>query len=551
MTDEAYCANCGREQPEAARFCASCGSPRAGAAAPTVIDDPHSAETDAAATPALDLPHSPTPQSPAPGGPQSPAAGAPQSPAPGGPESPASGAPPPPPAGGAPPASQRRESPRPSAGPTPPPQLGDAAELARRLGAQARRPAVAAALGGGALAALVTLAAGLIIAVAFPDGDSLIGALGVDASLATETLRQSVSFLQVPFDRLPFPDVPSDVDLHGRVAPLLLLAVPVGACALAAALVLPRTRGSAIATRLASCAGIALAFATLMLVAALAAGDADPGAAGTFFAALLWASIGALAGAGLSLRREGAAMRLPGAPASVPEPVGALGRAAVASLRPLGVLLLVTGVLGTAAWVTYALTDDDGDEDRARTTVEIALFAADHAVHFAELGAFVPFEPAREELEEAALPAPTADPDEVTGDESYRIFAFRDALPAYLFVPGVIVLIALPLMLALYGGFAAAGAAGGARSPGRSAALGAVVGPVWAITMAVLDALATKSLEFSGPGGNEELTLFGSADGGGAFLFFLLVGGALGALGGLLAGSTGPAERPAGVGVSD
>ncbi len=100
-------------------------------------------------------------------------------------------------------------------------------------------------------------------------------------------------------------------------------------------------------------------------------------------------------------------------------------------------------------------------------------------------------------------------------------------------------LIALPLLLALYAGFIAAGAAGATRPPSRSAAWGALVGPAWAILMVILDALATKSLEQEVLGRSQVLNLFGSADGGSTFLSFLLIGAVLGALGGLLAGTAG------------
>jgi len=272
-------------------------------------------------------------------------------------------------------------------------------------------------------------------------------------------------------------------------------------------------------------------------------------AAGTFFLALLWGGLGALVGVGVSLRREGTPFPLPRERVEVPPALRPLGRVVVATLRPLGVLLAITAVLGTLAWVAYALIDEDTEEHRARDTVEVALYGVDHAVHFAELGAFVSFEPSPEELEQPALPAPTSDADEVDPDDGHRFFAYRDAVPAYLFVPGVIVLIALPLLLALYGGFVAAGAAGAAGasiSPGVAAAWGAVVGPVWAIVMTILDTLATKSIEFEALGRSEEVAIFGSADGGGVFLFFLLIGGVLGALGGMLAGSGGSSAAAAG-----
>lgn len=551
MAGDTYCANCGTELPEGARFCPSCGAARGAALGPTVIDEPAQPPAPPPvdepapppATPRVEEPvdeASPTRVDEPPRAPKPPRIDeSPQSPV-----QPRIDRSPPSPVQSpveVPPASRagepREDAPPPRSEPAPDraAQSGDAAEFARRLKGQARRPAVAVALGGGALAALVTLAFGLVFAVAFPDEDTLIGVLGADANLVTETLRQSVSFLQISFDGLAFGD--AEIDLHGRTAPLLLLLVPVGACALAAKLLTPRTHGSNLTARLISAAGIALAFAILMLIAALLSGDADPSLPGTFFAALLWGALGALAGSALALRGEGAGLPAGSRPAVPPAAQRAV-QAAVSSLRALLILLVVTGVLGTAAWVTFALTNDGGDDQRARATVEVALFAADHSVHFAELGAFVGFEPAREELEEVALPAPTEDPDEITGSDGHRIFAYRDALPAYLFVPAVILLIALPLLLALYAGFAVAGRVGATGAPLTAAAWGAVVGPVWAVTMAILDVLATKSLEVEALGRSEELALFGSADGAGAFLFFLLVGGVLGALGGLLAGST-------------
>jgi len=582
MAEDTYCASCGTQLPDGARFCPGCGAARGGALAPTVIDEPvgPAEAPPPAPEPAADAPGAqpvagraaqpdteplergePT-EVPAPNEPKAPVADpSPQSPAtaplrPAAPSS-AGQAPPSSPGpqssarsqGAARPDAGRSQGPPPPEAPPRPGQLGDAAELGRRLSAHARRPAVAVPAAAGALAALMTVALGLIMAVAFPDEDSLIGVLGMDANLLTESLRHAVSFLQVSFDQLPFPQTDDSVDLHGRTAPLLLLAAPVGACALAAALLGPRTQGASAKASLVSAAGTALTFAVLMLIAALLCGDASPSLAGTFFLSLLWGGLGAVAGAAIALRRAGTpSPRLDSGPGAIPPSLGLVGRVAASSLRPLGLLLLVTGVLGTAAWVTHSLVDEGGDENRARATVEVALYAVDHAVHFAELGAFVAFEPAEEELEEAALPAPTAEADEITGNESYRIFAYRDALPAYLFVPGIIVLIALPLLLALYGGFIAAGIAGAARTPAPAAAWGAIVGPVWAIAMALLDALATKPLEVEALGDSRQLSLFGSADGGAAFLYFLLVGAALGAVGGLLAASSGPQSDPGGAG---
>lgn len=537
------------------------------------VDAPGPAETEVLEAPAIpgkhpDAPPSQQPEPPAPSPPSPSSPARPAEPPPSSPGSSSLWTTPPPPSSPPPP------GPTPSpASPPPPPgaggaapglrgvQAGDAAELARRVGAYLRRPGVAAALAGGVLAAAVTLAFGLVLAIAFPDDDSIIGVLGIDASTVTETFRQAASFLQVSFDAVPIPGAADEsLETHGRITPLLLLAIPLGACALGGAAVLPRTHGMATSARLASCAGLAFTFALLMLICALASGEADPSAGGTFFLALLWGGLGALLGTVLSLRRKGEPpLGLPVGSSRIPPALRPLGPAVAASLRPLGALLLVMGALGAGAWVTHVLIDDDG-ENRARTAVEVALFAADHAVHFAELGALVSFEENAfensEGSEEIGLPAPSNDPEGVSDGDGYRIFAYRDGLATYLFVPGVILLIALPLLLALYAGFATSRAAGPASSTLVAAAWGALVGPVWAIAMAILDALASKGLNFEALGESAELSFFGSARGASTFGLFLLIGAVLGGLGGLLAGSGGtagqePGGRAAGVGAPE
>ncbi|CAN5126836.1 hypothetical protein BH20ACT20_BH20ACT20_11960 [soil metagenome] len=63
-----------------------------------------------------------------------------------------------------------------------------------------------------------------------------------------------------------------------------------------------------------------------------------------------------------------------------------------------------------------------------------------------------------------------------------------------------------------------------------AAAWGALVGPVWAVTMALLDALATKQV-------------FGNPEGESVFVAFLPGGALLGGLSGFLAGQgTGARE---------
>ena len=101
-------------------------------------------------------------------------------------------------------------------------------------------------------------------------------------------------------------------------------------------------------------------------------------------------------------------------------------------------------------------------------------------------------------------------------------------MPAYVFLPALVLLIGLLILAALYAGFAAARAVGAATPP-LGAAWGAVTGPAWAIAMSILTSLA---------GG----LFHGDADGGSVFGLFLLLGAVLGAGGGVLAVSD--AGRP-------
>ena len=81
-----------------------------------------------------------------------------------------------------------------------------------------------------------------------------------------------------------------------------------------------------------------------------------------------------------------------------------------------------------------------------------------------------------------------------------------------------------PLSAALFAGFTVARERA-AASPALGAAWGALVGPVWAITLALLNALLQD-------------TLFGHAQGESVFGIVLVLGALVGALGGYLAPAT-------------
>ena len=157
------------------------------------------------------------------------------------------------------------------------------------------------------------------------------------------------------------------------------------------------------------------------------------------------------------------------------------------------------------------------------------MYAVEHGVHLVELGLFVEFEPPAVDLDFLGFPVPPTDPEDVAASlERYRITAYRDALPGYLFVALLVTAVGLPLVFAVFAGF---GVARGRRAPSRAlgAAWGAVVGPLWALAMALFDGLIDKPV-------------FGQPVPGAVFATFLLAGTLLGALGGLLA--TPPRSGP-------
>jgi hypothetical protein len=398
----------------------------------------------------------------------------------------------------------------------------EAGELAAQLVAQLRTPGVLAVLLSAAYAALAVLAAGFLLAAAFSD-DSLIGYVGRDAGIVSEAFRQVVQMLLADVLSIGLFDQQGE-----RLGPAILAAVPIGACAVAAATQASSTEGSSRSIRLAFGAATGIPFALLMLVAALAAGssgDVEPSLDGAFGFGLLWGALGGLAGTAAAIG--------PGA-TRAPMPARLRTGLAVvaATLRPLGVLLLVSAAIGlslvlvqTAAGVGRVVAD----RSQPVALLENTLYVLEHGLHFAELGALVEFEPPGS-LGAFGLPLPVEDVTQVTGGDRFRIFGYRGVLASFIFVPLLLVGIVLPVLLALYAGFAATRLQG-ARTPVLGAAWGAIVGPSWALAMGIADAIV---------GGR----VFGSADADSVFATFLLGGTALGAVGGLLAARSGPRAEP-------
>ncbi|HEY5318326.1 MAG TPA: zinc ribbon domain-containing protein [Solirubrobacteraceae bacterium] len=392
-----------------------------------------------------------------------------------------------------------------------------AAELASQLATQLRAPAAASALIAGASAAVGVFVIGVVVALGFTD-QSLIGLVDNGKGVVTGGFAQMLNFVQTGYS-----------GGSGKVGPALFLAFPIGACAVAAALQARRTRALAPPVRLAAGAGTGLVFGLLMLIPALAVGQLDgdrPKIVGAVLLGILWGGIGGLLGTRYAIRRdmdEGAlAMLMPARARSVAEMI-------LVAARPLAIALAVMALSGGLVWAVQALRWSGVRSDRSTLSAAVdgAAFAVEHGVHWTELGALVEFRPVA--ASEVGYPVPANLRGlETNGSGQYRLFGFSGALPAYVFIPLMIWLIGIPLLLALYAGFALARQRG-AVAPHLGAAWGALVGPIWAVGMVAVNALVAKYE-------------FGLAQGDSVLGMFLLDGIVIGAIGGFLA-TRAPSRR--------
>ena len=217
-TETRYCANCGERISVRSRFCPSCGARQGD----FLVSDPEPAPIAAAEPPAPELP---APEPPAAEELRAQAAQPEPEPLPA----------PDPPAAEAPRAEPLRE------------RIGrvdpQAGELSGLLMGRLAVPGVVAAGLAALAAAGAVLVAGLIIALATPDA-SILGLVGRDGSLISEAFRQAVSTLLAPvIDTGPL------TSASGRLAPMIFVAIPIGAVALATRWQLHRTEGAGPAAR--------------------------------------------------------------------------------------------------------------------------------------------------------------------------------------------------------------------------------------------------------------------------------------------------------------
>lgn len=494
-TDTTFCANCGTRISARARFCPSCGSDQG----EFKVGEPEPAEAPAPPEP---TPAPPEPE-PAQGEPDPPLAEPEPSPEPAPPPAPA----PPKPAEPAPATEAGDAEPAESVRPTTTQRIGrvdpQAAELSELLVARLAVPGLIGAALAALIAAAGVLAVGLVVALITPDASNL-GRLGVDGNVVTEGFRQAVGTLLAP------------TVATMRFTPMLLVAVPIAAVALAVRTQLGRTAQAKPLVRVGWAVAVAPLFALLMLAFAVL-GDVEVG--GAFGLGLLWGVVGGL----LAVAGE-----LPPSETSNPLVTRALA-ASGAALRPLAAVGLLLAALGLAGWLAQVGSDADDvrfGRSAAVAVIEETAYAGEHAVGLATLGAGARV---RADAEGAlGLPFPVDDPAAVPGpDGALRIFSYSGPLPAYLLLPAIIVLMGALALSALYAGFAAARAAGAAELI-PAAGWGALTGPLWAVAMAVATALAGGAFH-------------GDADSGSVVTLYLFAGAALGAAGGALSAQRAPA----------
>jgi hypothetical protein len=401
------------------------------------------------------------------------------------------------------------------------PQAGELSELLRQ---RLALPGIVAAATAAAVSAGVVLAAGLLIALITPDG-SILGVVGQDASILTEAFRQAVGTLLTAM-------VDPGLLIPGsrRIHPLLLLAIPLAALIFATRWQLHRTNGAPPLARLGWATIVALPFGLLMLAFAIIGGESEstdisPSAGSAFALGVLWGIIGGLIGAATKLP-------LADLTARVPPTLRTVLNATLATLRPLAAALVTCTAIGLVGWLVQVGADAGGvrvERSAATALIEEAAFAGEDGVHLTALAAGARF---RADADgPLGLPFPVEEANDVPGGGgAFRIFSYDDALPAYVLLPGLVILMGLLALGALYAGFAAARAVK-ASSLGTGAAWGAITGPAWAIAMAILVILA---------GG----LFHGDADDASVFGVFLLGGALLGAGGGALAVSGQPAPEP-------
>lgn len=407
-----------------------------------------------------------------------------------------------------------------------------------------RLAAIAALIGAG-----VVLVAGLLCAAVLPDKSfAHIGPVG-ESDLVRETFAQAATTTLATVKV----SVEGSRSIELRVAPLLFALFPLGGCALGSALVSRRT-DPAMPSReqLAWGAATAVPFAILMVAFSLFAGTIDdqgiglsPSEGSVFVLSLLWGAAGGLLGVAWDRRTELLASVDPRSP------LGLALAAAREALIPLAASLVVLALVAVVIWGVQVVRDAAearGERSTATALVDDVLFAGDLGVRYQSLGSGAELHLLNRGLLDALvagagtgsegggpsaseflpIPLSTSNASDLIDAHGlkaltagYRVFDYGDVLPAWAFAPLILVLMGLPALMAVYGGFAAA-RVNEAATPFHGAAWGATVGLTWAAVLAALNSLSQDAV-------------FGQVGGDSLFVVVVLGGAALGALGGFAA----------------
>ncbi|MDQ3677582.1 MAG: hypothetical protein M3401_12400 [Actinomycetota bacterium] len=410
-----------------------------------------------------------------------------------------------------PPAAQRVEPVAPGAG-----------ELAGELAQRLQTPGVIAAATVGGIALLTCLVVGLITAVASPD-KTIIGFLHRDDGVFTEALRLTVATTL------------ATVKAGGRedfqLLPLIFGAAPFLGAAIGARMAAPSLIGMSRREAVAWSAGGAVVFAIGMLILALVANgeksergiDLEFSIGSVLLTSLLLAGAGAVFGALRAARTVAPDRPGVGLPPAVTGPL----RTGATPLIGLAALLAVTTIVGFVHLEVQTVRGQEEAVTPYRTDlsagIENILLAPDVGIDTAGLAVLGRFD-------DSVLPVDDDKRDELTeslGDDGEgRIFDYSGALPIYVFLPELLIVLGAVLAAALYAGFATARRA---APPTQliAAGWGALTGIVWALALVILRALALGQ----------------STIGDSVFASTLLIGTVLGAIGGVLA------FRPVGTGI--
>jgi hypothetical protein len=310
----------------------------------------------------------------------------------------------------------------------------------------------------------------------------------------------AISLLGLTFHQVPM----VNEDVVSSTAPLLLALVPLAACAIGLTVgrrTIPASgevHGFLVRT-----APFALMYGVLcFLWSMVGAEDWHAAHASSLFAGLVLATIGAWL-AERRVREHPAAEDFEGAIPNRPR------RALRAGVRVLVLLLAIAPV----GWLvgTITATVETYDDDRGELIAQNVLHVAEGG--FEALGFGVMAE---------GTPFGTVDE-----DDGLRVWELGEVLPDSAMWIYVIVAFATVLVGALFSGFAIARAAE-PRSRNDHALYGALTGVIWAIAML----LAQQFVLIWELDGDDRMSTF---DGSQTCVFSLLIGGLLGALGGMLA----------------